>query len=306
MSLVRVTKPVGNQGRQLRAPAAGSAGDVPLRAHGCSGAGQAQPAPGHREERSRGAAEGVCLRCFLLGGSGPGGMWGGCGFPMSLRLPVRDMESPWCSRFTPRRRLVPGAPPARGATMSHAHVTSPKKLLGSLTGPRVPQTPHQNPTQASWPAPPHPHPAPGSPALGQGLCPHGCLGHTKSFAITGPSPGCYLGLGHSSPREPEGWLLAPSRSLLRVTSSEKPSLTTPPETTKGIRMPLNALVLPLIPEFAPGVMYSLLLVCPPCPGDQEPCEDRDRIPLATAVSHYLAHSRCSTNEKSVRCCIPST
>lgn len=156
MSLVRVTKPVGNQGRQLRAPAAGSAGDVPLRAHGCSGAGRAQPAPGHREERSRGAAEGVCLRCFLLGGSGPGGMWGGCGFPMSLRLPVRDMESPWCSRFTPRRRLVPGAPPARGATMSHAHVTSPKKLLGSLTGPRVPQTPHQNPTQASWPARPTP------------------------------------------------------------------------------------------------------------------------------------------------------
>lgn len=184
MSLVRVTKPVGNQGRQLRAPAAGSAGDVPLRAHGCSGAGRAQPAPGHQEERSRGAAEGVCLRCFLLGGSGPGGMWGGCGFPMSLRLPVRDKESPWCSRFTPRRRLVPGAPPARGATMSHAHVTSPKKLLGSLTGPRVPH-PHQNPTQASWPAPPHPHPAPGSPALGQGLCPHGCLGHTKSFAITG-------------------------------------------------------------------------------------------------------------------------
>lgn len=206
----------------------------------------------------------------------------------------------------PQEEAGPGSTPcARGH-----HVTCPRHLPKEAPGVSYRASRSSDSSPKPDPGlmarPPHPHPAPGSPALGQGLCPHGCLGHTKSFAITGPSPGCYLGLGHSSPREPEGWLLAPSRSLLRVTSSEKPSLTTPPETTKGIRMPLNALVLPLIPEFAPGVMYSLLLVCPPCPGDQEPCEDRDRIPLATAVSHYLAHSRCSTNEKSVRCCIPST
>lgn len=124
-----------------------------------------QPAPGHREEQIRGTDEGVCLLCFLSGGSGPGGVRGRRGFPMGLHLPACDMEPPW--RSLPR---LPGpnpdSPPGGGWAREHllrgvspCHVpTSPPQTSswGLLPGlvflrllSKTPPTPHR---------PPHPTP----------------------------------------------------------------------------------------------------------------------------------------------------
>lgn len=80
MSLVRVTKPVGNQGRQLRAPAAGSAGDVPLRAHGCGPAGRSQPRATERSEVGERLRASVCV-AFSWGDQGPEGCGADAAFP---------------------------------------------------------------------------------------------------------------------------------------------------------------------------------------------------------------------------------
>lgn len=81
MSLVRVTKPVGNQGRQLRAPAAGRLGTFPSGLTAAAEpAGRSQPRATERSEVGERLRASVCV-AFSWGDQGLEGCGADAAFP---------------------------------------------------------------------------------------------------------------------------------------------------------------------------------------------------------------------------------
>lgn len=152
---------------------------------------------------------------------------------------------------------------------------------GMPTAPPTPTTPGVS-FPRLLPSSPLPRPAPPPPRSSLGaLTPQG-LEHTKPVHL-GLFPALLF------PWEPEHWLLTPSRSLLHVTASEKPSLTVPYTMGKWIRMSLP------LPSRLSGQALGVAHLAP-CPGDRELCEAGDPVLAQECMpSAQHTHSSCLTN-----------
>lgn len=156
--------------------------------------------------------------------------WGpDCSFPMCLRLSVCEMGSagthfpdslgqvqmqPWVQVGAKEHLL-------HGVSSSHMP-TAPPNPWALFLDLIVSQTPHQDPpcwAHLLWPR------GPESPWLFRA---HEAQSSSGLFTL----PRSFF--------PNEGWLIALSRSLLHITSSEKPSLAAPPTVIRWVRMTLSS------------------------------------------------------------------